>query len=131
VLRGSGFMYFTFTGNDAACAASLTVLDILEREQLVERSRVMGEVLGDRLRSALDGQPHVRDIRGRGLFYGIEIDVNRDAVVMAALERGLWVYPAGSGPVANAVMVAPPFVITDAEIDQLVGTLRESLDAVS
>jgi 4-aminobutyrate aminotransferase-like enzyme len=129
-LRGSGFMYFTFTGNDAACAASLKVLEILEREQLIERCRVMGELLGVRLREALDGQSAVRDIRGRGLFYGIEIDVSRDAVVMAALERGLWVYPAGSGPVANAIMVAPPFVITEAEIDQLVGTLRESLDAV-
>ena len=57
--------------------------------------------------------------------------MSRDAVVMAALERDLWVYPAGSGPVANAVIVAPPFVVTEAEIDQLVGTLRESLDAVT
>ena len=130
-LRGSGFMYFTFTGNDASCAASLKVLEILEREQLVERSRTMGELLGQRLREALDGQPAVRDIRGRGLFFGVEIDVSRDAVVMAALERDLWVYPAGSGPVANAVIVAPPFVVTEAEIDQLVGTLRESLDAVT
>lgn len=129
-LRGSGFMYFTFTGNDAACAASLKVLEILEREQLIERCRVMGELLGVRLREALDGQSAVRDIRGRGLFYGIEIDVSRDEVVMAALERDLWVYPAGSGPVANAIMVAPPFVVTEAEIDQLVGTLREALDAV-
>ena len=91
----------------------------------------MGELLGQRLREALDGQPAVRDIRGRGLFFGVEIDVSRDAVVMAALERDLWVYPAGSAPVANAVIVAPPFVVTEAEIDQLVGTLRESLDAVT
>ena len=131
VLRGSGFMYFTFTGNDASCAAANTVLQILEREHLVERSRTMGELLGTRLRSALAGQRHVRDIRGRGLFYGIEIDANRDAVVMAAIERGLWVYPAGSGPVPNAIMVAPPFVITDAEIDHLVATLRDSLDAIA
>ena len=131
VLRGSGFMYFTFTGNDASCAAANAVLQILEREHLVERSRTMGELLGTRLRGALAGQRHVRDIRGRGLFYGIEIDANRDAVVMAAIERGLWVYPAGSGPVPNAIMVAPPFVITDAEIDHLVATLRDSLDAIA
>jgi 4-aminobutyrate aminotransferase-like enzyme len=130
VLEGSGFMYFTFTGNDASCAAALTVLDILEREQLVERSRVMGEVLGARLRDALSGHRAVLDIRGRGLFYGIEIDVSRDEVVMEAISRGLWVYPAGSGPVANAVMVAPPFVVTDAEIDQIVDTLAASLEAV-
>ncbi len=130
VLRGSGFMYFTFTGNDAACAAAVCVLDILERERLVERSRTMGDLLGARLRAALAGQRHVRDIRGRGLFHGVELDVNRDAVVMAALERDLWVYPAGSGPVPNAVMVAPPFVVTDAEIEHLVATLRDALDAV-
>jgi adenosylmethionine-8-amino-7-oxononanoate aminotransferase len=52
-------------------------------------------------------------------------------VVAAALERGLWVYPAGSGPVAEAVMVAPPFVVTDDEIDIIVGTLQASLDAVA
>ncbi len=107
------------------------MLEILEREHLIERCRVMGELLGTRLREALDGQGAVRDIRGMGLFYGIEIDVNRDEVVMAALERDLWVYPAGSGPVANAIMVAPPFVVTEAEIDRLVGTLRASLDAVT
>ncbi|MEX0846676.1 MAG: aminotransferase class III-fold pyridoxal phosphate-dependent enzyme [Ilumatobacteraceae bacterium] len=131
VLQGSGFMFFTFTGNDAACAASLAVLDILEREQLVDRSRVMGEVLGAALRASLADHPAVLDIRGRGLFYGIELGVSRDAVVMEALARDLWVYPAGSGPVADAVMVAPPFVVTEAEIDTIVGTLREVLDVVA
>jgi adenosylmethionine-8-amino-7-oxononanoate aminotransferase len=130
-LRGSGFMYFTFTGNDGSCAAASKVLEILQREQLVERSRVMGEVLGARLHAAFDDHPAVVEVRGRGLFYGIEIDVSRDAVVAAALERGLWVYPAGSGPVADAVMVAPPFVVTDDEIDIIVGTLLASLDAVA
>ena len=64
------------------------------------------------------------------MFYGLELTVDRDAVVMAALERDLWVYPAGSGPVADAVMVAPPFVITDDEVDQLLSSLRSALDHV-
>lgn len=131
VLSGSGFMYFTFTGSDGACAAASKVLEIMEREQLVERSRVMGELLGERLRAGLGDHPAVVDIRGRGLFFGIELDVNRDDVVMAALARELWVYPAGSGPVANAVMVAPPFVVTEAEIDQIVERLAASLDDVT
>jgi adenosylmethionine-8-amino-7-oxononanoate aminotransferase len=131
VLSGSGFMYFTFTGSDGACAAASKVLEIMEREQLVERSRVMGELLGERLRDGLGDHPAVVDIRGRGLFFGIELDVNRDDVVMAALARELWVYPAGSGPVANAVMVAPPFVVTEAEIDQIVERLAASLDDVT
>ena len=64
------------------------------------------------------------------MFYGLELHCSRDAVVQAAMERDMWVYPAGSGPVADAVMVAPPFVITDAEIELLVATLRAAIDAV-
>ncbi len=129
-LRGSGFMFFTFTGNDGACAAGAKVLEILRREQLVERSAQMGEVLGARLTAELGQHPGVLDIRGCGLFYGIELNCSRDEVVMAALNHDLWVYPAGSGPVPEAVMVAPPFVITEAEIDQLVGGLKEAIEAV-
>jgi 4-aminobutyrate aminotransferase-like enzyme len=130
-LREGGFMFFTFTGNDAACAAGACVLDILEREALVDRAATLGAVLGSRLRDALAGNPLVSDVRGRGMFYGVELQCNRDAVVAAALARDLWVYPAGSGPVPNAILVAPPFVITEAEIDQLIERLVDALDAVS
>jgi adenosylmethionine-8-amino-7-oxononanoate aminotransferase len=129
-LRGSGFMYFTFTGNDAACAASAKVLQIMRREQLVERAATVGAHLGRRLREEFAGHPAVVEIRGRGMFYGLELRCSRDAVVMAAMDRDLWVYPAGSGPVADAVMVAPAYVITEAEIEQLIATLRDALDAV-
>lgn len=131
VLRSSGFMYFTFTGNDGACAAANVVLDILEREHLVARSAEMGQVLGDRLRAEFADHPAVTDIRGRGLFYGLELNCDRDQVVGAALDRDLWVYPAGSGPVPNAVMLAPAFVVTHDEIEQLVTTLRAAIDDVT
>ncbi|MGD9998414.1 MAG: aspartate aminotransferase family protein [Ilumatobacteraceae bacterium] len=131
VLRAFGFMYFTFTGNDGACAAANVVLDILEREHLVARSAQMGQVLGDRLRAAIGDHPLVADVRGRALFFGIELRRNRDLVVRAALDRDLWVYPAGSGPVPNAVMVAPPFVVTEAEIDQIATRLGDALDHVA
>ncbi len=130
VLRTNGFMYFTFTGNDGACAAGATVLQILRREHLVERAASVGATLGDRLRTALAEHPAVVEIRGRGMFWGIELRCSRDAVVAAALQRDMWVYPAGSGPVADAVMVAPPFVISEDEIDQVVDRLRASIDAV-
>ena len=130
-LAGSGFMYFTFTGNDAACAAGAKVLEILRREQLVERVAAEGPGLEARLRTAFGRHPAVTDIRGRGFFYGLELTVSRDAVVAAALARDLWVYPAGSGPVAEAVMVAPPFTITEEEMDHLVATLREAIDEVA
>ncbi len=129
-LRGSGFMYFTFTGNDGACAAAVKVLEIMREEQLVQRAASVGAHLGQRLRDEFGQHPAVADIRGRGMFYGLELNCSRDAVVQAAMERDMWVYPAGSGPVAQAVMVAPPFVITEAEIEQLISTLRASIDAV-
>jgi adenosylmethionine-8-amino-7-oxononanoate aminotransferase len=129
-MRGSGFMYFTFTGNDAACAAGTEVLQILRREHLVQRSADMGVVLERRLRAELGDHPAVVEIRGRGLFFGIELRCNRDDVMMAALERDMWVYPAGSGPVSDAVMVAPPFVVTEAEIDEIVTRLRAAIDSV-
>jgi len=130
VLRGSGFMYFTFTGNDGACAAGVEVLQILRREGLVARAAEKGAVLERRLRDELGDHPAVVEIRGKGLFWGIELRCSRDAVMMAALERDMWVYPAGSGPVADAVMVAPPFVVTDDEIEQIVTRLRASIDQV-
>ena len=107
------------------------VLEILRREQLVERVAAEGPGLEARLRAACADHPAVVDIRGRGFFYGLELTCSRDAVVPAALERGLWVYPAGSGPVAEAVIVAPPFTITADEMDDLVTTLRAALDAVA
>jgi adenosylmethionine-8-amino-7-oxononanoate aminotransferase len=65
------------------------------------------------------------------MFYGIELRVPHAPVIEEALSRDVWIYPAGSGPVPSAVMIAPPFVITDDEIDLLVTTTRASLDAVS
>jgi adenosylmethionine-8-amino-7-oxononanoate aminotransferase len=129
-LRAAGFMFFTFTGNDGACAAGSAVLDILEREHLVARAATVGAALGDRLRVALSGHAHVADVRGRGMFHGIELRCNRDAVVAAALARDLWVYPAGSGPVPNAILISPPFVITLEEIDDLVERLLGALDSI-
>ena len=129
-LRGSGFMYFTFTGNDGACAAAVKVLEIMRDEQLVQRSATVGAHLGRRLHEEFGQHPAVADIRGRGMFYGLELNCSRDAVVQAAMALDMWVYPAGSGPVAEAVMVAPPFVITEAEIELLVSTLRSAIDAV-
>ena len=129
VLANAGFMYFTFTGNDAACAASVAVLDILEREGLVERAAKMGAVLGDRLHAEFDGHPAVVEVRGRGMFYGIELRLPHTRVVAEALSRDVWIYPAGSGPVPNAVMIAPPFVVTDDELELIVSVTRASLDA--
>jgi adenosylmethionine-8-amino-7-oxononanoate aminotransferase len=144
LVNAGQFMFFTFTGADAMCAGATAVLEILEREALVARARKMGGVLERRLRDEFEDHPHVCDIRGKGLFWGIEFVRDRDSltpypldrrfalsVVSESLARDLWVYPAGSGPVKDAVMIGPPFVITEDEIDRLVATLRQAVDAAA
>jgi adenosylmethionine-8-amino-7-oxononanoate aminotransferase len=143
--RAGGFMFFTFTGNDAACAGASKVLEILTRESLVERGAAMGALLARRLHDELGQHPNVAEIRGRGLFQGIDLVRDRAsgerfpaearfaaAVVAECLARDMWIYPAGSGAsVQDAVMIGCPFVITEAEIDQIVVTLRAGLDAAA
>lgn len=137
-----GFMFFTFSGSDAMCAGADAVLEILEREQLVERSAQMGDRLVQRLHTALGDHPQVAEIRGRGLFVGVQLVRDRDTgeqfptetrfaarVVAEGLARDVWYYPAGSGPVHDAVMFGCPFVVTDAELDTMVEVLVASIDA--
>ena len=139
-----GFMFFTFTGNDPACAGASKVLEILTRESLLERCATMGALLAARLDDVLGDHPNVREIRGRALFQGVELVRDRDtdapfpaaakftsAVVTECLARDMWVYPAGSGPVQDGVMIGCPFIITEAEIEQIVVTLRDGIDAAA
>jgi adenosylmethionine-8-amino-7-oxononanoate aminotransferase len=128
---GRAVMFFTYSAHEASCAGALAVLEVLEREHLVDRVTPLGDHLQAGLRTALAGNERVAEIRGRGLMVGVELrGVSSAAVVGAALERGLWVYPGGSGaPVPDAVMIAPPFVITEAELDRIVAILAEAIDA--
>jgi adenosylmethionine-8-amino-7-oxononanoate aminotransferase len=140
-----GFMFFTFSGSDAMCAGADAVLEIVEREGLVERAAVMGERLARRLHEELDDHPNVLEIRGRGLMLGVELVAERNGpngpepfprdaavaskVVAEAMARDMWIYPAGSGPVRDGLMIGCPFVIDEEEIELLVTTLRASIDA--
>ncbi|MCP3912858.1 MAG: aspartate aminotransferase family protein [Actinomycetia bacterium] len=139
---GAGTMYYTFAGHDLGCAISLEVLRIMRVEGLVERAASIGALLRHRLDEELGDHPHVADIRGRGLLLGIELAADRNTgrpfpradematqVVGAALDRGLWVYPAGSGPVDDAVLIGPPFTITEEHVELIVSGLRDAIDA--
>ncbi len=141
---GRGLMYFTFSGQDLACAVSVEVLQILRREGLVERAAATGAVLRSQLEAALGDHPNVCDVRGIGLLQGVELVADRSAdepfprsvdfvvrVAMEALERGLWVYPCGSGPVHDALLVAPPFTVSEDEISFAVDVLTESITAAA
>jgi adenosylmethionine-8-amino-7-oxononanoate aminotransferase len=126
------------------CAAAEVVLRILDDEHLVERSAALGDVLGEMLADRLSEHRHVGAIRGRGLFRGIELVADRASgqpfplerrtswrVVSECLARDVAVYPAGSGPVQDAVMLGPPFVIDESELQLLVDTLAMGIDAAS
>lgn len=141
---GLRLMYYTFSGADLGCAASLAVLQIMRREELVARATEMGDLLHHQLDEALSDHPNVADVRGIGLLRGVELVADREtgqpfprsvdfaqAVAAQALDRGLWVYPCGSGPVDDAILLGPPFTISPAEIDQLVSILAESIAAAA
>lgn len=124
-----GVMFFTYSGHDSACAASVAVLQIIEREGLVQRAAVQGERLRGALHNALDGNPRVNEIRGRGLLLGVELEgVTSAAVVAEAMERDVWIYPGGSGPAVNdGLLFSPAMIVTDAEIDRIAEVAAASI----
>ena len=152
VESGSGFFQHghTYIGHPTACAAGLAVVKKLtgqgERQGLIPRVTEMGDKLDAALRDAFGQHPHIGDIRGRGLFRALEIVEDRGSkapfdpargiakkVKKAAMEAGLACYPM-SGTIDGArgdhVLLAPPFIIEDAQIDELVGKLGDAFDAV-
>jgi adenosylmethionine-8-amino-7-oxononanoate aminotransferase len=143
--KGADFMFYTYSSHPTACAVADRVLEIMEREDLVERAAEMGARLGAQLKEELSGHPMVGDIRGTGMFWGVEMVRDRasrtpyppamkvaNRVVSAGLEHGIFVYPATgmARPGGDAVMVTPPFIINGDEIEYIVGHLRATLDDV-
>ena len=128
---GGNVMFFTYSGPDAMCAGALAVLEVMEREQLVDRAKVMGDRMQSALSTALDGHSRVTEIRGRGLMIGVELTgLSAVEAVEACVQRGMWVYPAGSGPaVADALLFAPPMVVTDDHIDRIVDITVDALNS--
>ena len=144
---GSGFFQHghTYLGHPMACAAALAVQHVIRRDHLLEAVKRQGAGLRERLAHALGEHPNVGDIRGRGLLVGIELVADRmrrtpfdpalrlhARIKSEAMARGLCVYPMGGtidGRQGDHVLLAPPFIVTDAELDLIVGRLRDALDA--
>ena len=147
IAGGSGFFQHghTYVGHPVAAAAGLAVLQTLLDEGLVARCAAQGEKLDQALRDRFQQHPHVGDIRGRGLFRGLEFVADRDGkqpfaperqvaarLKKAAMAEGLICYPmAGTidGRQGDHVLLAPPFIISDSEIEQLVSRLDAALRA--
>ncbi len=109
----------TCAGHALACAAALAVLDVLERDRLVERAACLGRLLLNRL-DTLRRLPAVCAVRGRGLLLGVQLDgpTRAAAIARSARTRGVLVRQQG-----NVITLAPPLVLTDEEADRIVDTL--------
>ena len=106
----------TFGGNPLACRAGLAVLDAIESESLAERAAVLGERMRAGFRERLGGLGGVREIRGRGLMLGIELERDCGELVRRALEAGLLI----NVTAGNVVRLLPPLVISDEEAERIV-----------
>jgi adenosylmethionine-8-amino-7-oxononanoate aminotransferase len=141
--QGSFLTGHTYSGHTTACAAGLAVQRIIERESLVSRVRIRGEVLRRELREALKRFEEVGDVRGRGFLIGIELvrdRVSREpfpaeralshTIGRRALEDGLICYPcAGNvgGVKGDTIIVAPPYNASEAELAELIEKLTGAI----
>ncbi|MEM5299613.1 aspartate aminotransferase family protein [Burkholderia sp. JPY481] len=147
IVGGSGFFQHghTYIGHATACAAALEVQRVIAEDNLLANVQARGEQLRGRLRELYAQHAHIGDVRGRGLFVGVELVKDRvtkepfDAklklhatIKREAFARGLMVYPMGGtvdGKSGDHVLIAPPFICTARDIDEIVSRLDDAIGA--
>ena len=142
-IQAAGYevMFHTFAALPQSCAASAEVLKILREENLCQKVPSLGEKILDQLNSEIGQHPHVAEIRGKGLLIGIEIVEDKSSlkpfdeskkitnqVLAKGLEKGVFLYPGGTGEYRDIICLGPAFIIGDAEINLMVKALKESID---
>lgn len=148
IQRGTGFFQHghTYIGHAAACAGAVAVQKRLHDDDVLARVAPLGKLLEKKLRDAFANHPNVGDIRGRGLFWGIEIVEDRAAkkpfdpklrmharLKRKALEAGLMCYPMGGaidGVQGDHVLLAPPFIVEESQLDELVDKLGTAISTL-
>ena len=148
IANGSGFFQHghTYLGHPVACAASLSVLNKLVNENFSSQVKEKGQYLQKNLEMHLGQNQYVGDIRGRGLFRGIEIVKNRSTkepfqkklniagkIKREALDIGLICYPMQGtvdGSKGDHILIAPPFIINESEINEISTKLKSTIDLV-
>ena len=144
---GSGFFQHghTYLGHPIACAAALAVQQVIERDGLLAVVRARGQSFAARLASRIADHPFVGDIRGRGLFYAVELVRDRGTqapfapaarlhaqVKRECMARGLMTYPMGGtidGVAGDHILLAPPFIIEEEHLEIIVDRLHAAIDA--
>ncbi len=145
--RGSGVFRHghTYMGHPVACAAALAVQRAIQSRDLLADVRARGEVLAVALNGRFGDHPNVGDIRGRGLFWGLEMVADRAAkepfdpalglhlrIKERAMEHGLVCYPGGGtadGVKGDHVLLAPPFIVDEGQIAEITERLAGAIDA--
>lgn len=129
-----GMEFFsTFGGNPVSCAIGMAVLDVIEEKNLIENSKLMGELFIDGLTKLKNRYEIIGDIRGKGLFLGIELVKNRSSLEPAPKEAKLLVDGMLSknillsidGPKKNVIKIKPPMVISKEDVDRTIKSLNE------
>lgn len=132
----NGMEYFnTFGGNPVSCAVGSAVLDVIEAEGLQENARHVGQLLQDDLRGLMDRYPIIGDVRGLGLFIGVELVRDKQSLAPAASEAAYIVERMKEegillsidGPLHNVLKLKPPLVFNEENARHLVGTLNNIL----
>ena len=124
---------------------ALAVQQVLERDDLLAQVQKRGATLRRMLGDVFGGHPHVGDVRGRGLLQALELVRDRAtrapfapelklhaAIKEKAMQRGLLVYPMGGtidGRQGDHVLLAPPFIVSAAELSEIVTRLKDAVDA--
>jgi adenosylmethionine-8-amino-7-oxononanoate aminotransferase len=147
IRQGSGrFLHgHTYMAHTTACSAALAVQRVIERDGLIAKVERQGRLLMSALQARLGQHPHVGDIRGRGLFLGLEFVRDRETkepfdpseklnlrVKDAAMERGLMLYPmAGTldGRRGDHVLLAPPFTLEDRMMEEIAASTAGAVEA--
>jgi adenosylmethionine-8-amino-7-oxononanoate aminotransferase len=147
--KGSGLFQHghTYICHAMGAAAALAVQKVMKRDGLLAQVRSRGDYLAGKLRARLGDHPFVGDIRGRGLFRGVELVEDRASrrpfdpkvklyakVKAEAMARGLMVYPMGGtidGQRGDHVLLAPPFISTESHLDQVVDRLAGAIEAAT
>ncbi|MDB9724383.1 aspartate aminotransferase family protein [bacterium] len=145
--EGSGLFQHghTYIGHATACAAALAVQQTIEDDGLLDNINTMGEALDQSLRQRFGDHPFVGDIRGRGLFRGLELVADRaskaplpyslsihSSIKRHAMARGLACYPGGGtidGQQGNHILLAPPYIIDRSHVAEITEKLGDAVDA--
>jgi adenosylmethionine-8-amino-7-oxononanoate aminotransferase len=133
---------FTYESHPVACAAAVAVLEIIERDRLVENAAARGAQLFARLQALQADCELIGDVRGKGLIAGVEIVANRstkqpfeaqagvtERLRAAAQQHGLMIYPGAADNVGrDQVLISPPLIVSAADVDEIMDRFALALD---